>query len=350
MLNSKLKLCGYDLLGDQGEEGIRYAWQYENNKYLLESAAFIEKTKNKVQNISGYTTSVSMGCILKSLGRACRFCRTGKVLPFSNMLSAVDIAKQNVLMVLTDLACSDHLQLKTNKREFAYMGQGEPGYSYAQLRLAIKLTNMVMKKLDQEVFRHIISTSGIIEMIDLYKEDIKNNYFDSRVTMHFSLHATTKRDDIMPINHIYPYKDVLKSLEEIYTLTGEKVCIGIMLLNQFPIPYCEEGYTNNKHMIETILKDINPKTFRISLCEYNNIDVVVQSSGLTTNDYEEILTTVKENGFEAKLFSSFAKKEVAACGLLGGKEPSKNIKSKWENLEIEAEELILEALKELSNI
>lgn len=346
MLNSQLKLYGYDLLGDEGKEGIRYAWKYGDNRNLLESAAFIEKTKGVEQNICGYTTSVSMGCILTALGKPCRFCRTGKMVPFSNMLTAVDIAKQNVLMVLTDMNCSDNTDIIDNKREFAYMGQGEPGYSYAQLRIAIKITNIIMKELNQNVYRHIISTSGIPEMIAAYKRDVETNFFDSRVTMHFSLHATSKRSEIMPINSVYPYEYVLNELSSIYDLTGEKPCIGIMLLNNFSSGNNKlSSYSNDAGIIRDILQELDPSVFRISLCEFNNSDDLGTANSFSKEECEEILQIAKNKGFEAKLFSSFGKKEIAACGMLGGKEPEKKIKDKWIKLEKYTDELIKKAIE-----
>lgn len=342
-VNSKLKLYGYDLLGENGEEGIRYAWKYGENKNLLESAGFVEKTKGIEQNICGYTTSVSMGCILKALGRQCKFCRTGKFLTFSNMLTATDIAKQNILMVLTDMKCSEHEKIRNSKREFAYMGQGEPGYSYSQLRIAIKLTNIAMKILKQDVYRHIISTSGIVEMIEGYKNDIKAEYFGSKVTLHYSLHTTLNRNDIMPINYIYPYKSVLNELSDIYKLTGEKPCIGIILFKNFSCS--NNNYSNSAEVINNILDEIDSKVFRISLCEFNNSGDLGKSDSFTQEECEEILNIAKNKGFEAKLFSSFGKKEVAACGMLGGKEPSNKIKNKWVELDKYADELIEQALE-----
>lgn len=346
-LNSQLKLCGYDLLGNKGEEGIRYAWKYGNKEHLLESAAFIQKTKGIEEQICGYTTSVSMGCILRALGCACRFCRTGKRLPFSNMLTALDITKQNVLMVLTDMNCSDNSMIRTNKREFAYMGQGEPGYSYVQLRIAIKLTDIIMKILNQTVHRHLIATSGIPEMIEAYKKDISTKFFDSRVTMHFSLHATSRRNDIMPINFVYPYTSVLSSLSDIYDLTGEKPCIGIMLLNNFSPTNSSFSYSNDIETIQEILQELDPKLFRVSLCEFNDSEDLGVANCFSEDECSEMLKMAKQKGFEAKLFSSFGKKETAACGMLGGKEPQNQIKRKWIDLEKYADELIEKAINEI---
>lgn len=61
-----LEIVGYDILGENKMEGIRYAWKEERYSRYIESAAFINKSKGKEENICGYTTSVSSGCILCS--------------------------------------------------------------------------------------------------------------------------------------------------------------------------------------------------------------------------------------------------------------------------------------------
>ena len=196
---NRIQLLGFDRLGEKGQDGIRYAWKCDGYTYLLESAAFKNKTKGLQSKISGYTTSVSLGCILKYMGVACKFCRTGRMLPFSTFLSAKEIAKQNVLMVLLDMKSKDKESWQ-KEREFAYMGQGEPGYSYTQLRQAIKITDCVLQKLGQNTYRHIISTSGIDEMLMALAHDLETHYFETRVTVHYSLHGTRWRSKVMPIN------------------------------------------------------------------------------------------------------------------------------------------------------
>lgn len=155
-----MDIVGYDILEDGG---LRYAWKDARFKKCIESAAFINRSKGKLEDICGYTTSVSSGCILRTQGNQCAFCRTGNVLPFGGLLTYKEIAKQNIFMVLSDIYCEDHPELHNKKREFAYMGQGEPGYSYSQVRMAIELTNTVMRELNQQVYRHIFATCGIPE-------------------------------------------------------------------------------------------------------------------------------------------------------------------------------------------
>ncbi len=337
----QLSCVGYDLLGDCGKDGLRYAWKYKDRSFYVESAAFVKKSKlEEILNVSGYTSSVSAGCILKPMGLACRFCRTGTVLPYAGMLTAYDIAKQNVFMVLTDMHCKDHPELNSNTREFAYMGQGEPGYSYVQVKEAIKITDRVMYELGQEVYRHIVATSGVPEMISAYKEDMKNHVFQSRVTMHYSLHATMDREFIMPIDNQYSYKLVLDQLDEIVDITGEKPCVGIMLFKNFIPKGKTMAYSNDIFHMQTIADELNPRRVRLSLCEFNaSIDTGVSDGW----DYEEsqILKRVFENkGFEVKLFSSFGQEKNAACGTLGGKAPENKSGDKWKELEKYAEELV----------
>lgn len=341
MIESKISCAGYDLLGDKGQDGIRYAWVYSNSQFLVESAAFIKKSKlEDCQNISGYTTSVSAGCILKPQGLACRFCRTGTMLPYRGMLTSYDIAKQNVFMVLTDLNCSDHENLKTNSREFAYMGQGEPGYSYTQVREAIRITDRVMKDLNQNVYRHIVATSGVPEMIAAYKGDMRHHSFESRVTMHFSLHATQGREIIMPINSQYSYRLVLNQLQEIYDITGEKPCIGIMLFNNFIPKGYNCSYSNNVSQMESIASELDPSKVRISLCEFNSSPDTGESNSYTYEESMALKNIFEKRGFEVKLFSSFGREKNAACGTLGGKQPDHSIGNKWKSLEKKADELV----------
>lgn len=341
MIKSQLSCIGYDLLGDLGKDGLRYAWKYKDKPFLVESAAFVRKSKlEEIPNVSGYTSSVSAGCILKPIGLACRFCRTGTMIPYAGSLTAHDIAKQNVFMVLTDIHCANHPDLSKNAREFAYMGQGEPGYSYVQVREAIKITDKAMNELGQDVYRHIVATSGVPEMVCAYKDDMRNHIFENRVTMHYSLHATKNREFIMPIDTLYSYKQVLAQLDEIIDITGEKPCVGIMLFRNFVPKGKIDAYSNDICRMRTIADELNPQRVRISLCEFN---ASVDTGTSEVWDYEEshlMKKVFEDKGFEVKLFSSFGREKNAACGTLGGAAPEHCSGIKWKNLEKRAEELV----------
>jgi len=344
MSTSQIKLVGYDLIGRSGDEGVRFAWLYNGKTYYLESAAFCHRRKGVDESIIGYTTSVSMGCILRSFGCQCTFCKTGNKLPFIDMLSAIDIAKQNILMVLADMNCSQHTFLHNSQREFAYMGQGEPGYSYSQVRMAIKITDSVMKQLGQKVFRHILATSGIPEMVYAFKNDFRSNFFSEKVTLHFSLHLISDRELIMPIDRKYPFSSVLQAMDDVAELTGEKPCIGVLLFQEYSPQKSNFVYTNNMKKIQAILKELNPKKFRLSFCEFNDSPDVGVANIFSEHEANEILEYARGQGFEAKLFSSFGKEDSSACGMLGGKEPEQKVSEKWFKLEKKADQLIADTL------
>lgn len=333
-----IRIVGYDKL-NEGQDGLRYAWGEKGHTPYLESAAFVNKTKNILGDVCGYTTSVSKGCVLSTLGLACKFCRTGNCLPFDGLLSECEIAKQNVFMVLTDIYCDKNPEIKSKKREFAYMGQGEPGFSYKQVRTAIEITNSVMKELGQTVYRHIFATCGVPSALRAYAEDVRS-FFTERVTLHFSLHATRQRDMIMPINRAYPYQDSLKEIYKIYDICKEKPCIGILLLNDFQPNNAEDSYTNSIEEVILIAKELNPEKCRLSLCEFNPSPDIGKSAIYSSAEAEELLKTVQELGFEAKLFSSFGQREQTACGMLGGKEPTHYASDKWLELDKIATELV----------
>lgn len=307
MENFLISIAGYDVLGLDGQDGLRYAWKYKYGKNLVESAAFPQRSTTKKDDICGYTTSVSVGCALRSFGAQCAFCRTGNILPFYGPLSYRDIAKQNIFMVLSDMNCEDHPELHNRAREFAYMGQGEPGLTYVQLRYAIELTNRAMKKLGQTVHRHIFATSGVPESIEALKDDIKN-YYTQRVTLHFSLHATENRDLLMPIEKRWSYKESLYAMKDMYSLTGEKPCVGILLFKNFQ-PNCKAyTYSNDFKNIKKIIADLDPQIHRLSFCTYNSADDICRSAPYPTEEAEQILGYAQSLGFEAKLFLLSAKK------------------------------------------
>lgn len=210
----KINLVGYSLIGGRGQDGIRYLWR-DNLGNTTESAAFNNRIKTPLvgedQTItSAYTSSVSYGCNLQNMNCSCKFCATGK-LPFKGVLTASEIALQNIFMAEYDSKCPSYPSVHNNAREFAFMGQGEPGYCYPQIRKAILLTDYAMDQIGQKVKRYIISSSGIPEFLDLLIDDIKNRVYKNDVTFHFSLHAIDElRDKLMPINKVYDYNYTLK--------------------------------------------------------------------------------------------------------------------------------------------
>jgi adenine C2-methylase RlmN of 23S rRNA A2503 and tRNA A37/class 3 adenylate cyclase len=327
---NRLKFAGYCFIGDRGSDGILYAWRFGNHgSYPVESATFNQRVRidpsAQDRTTSAYTTSVTAGCILGAMQNACRFCHTGK-LPFKGHLTPFEIALQNVFMVITDMTCENFEHVRTHAREFAYMGHGESGWSYPQLRQAILVTDIAMKTLRQTVTRHLISTCGVPEMLDCLRDDLKNKTFMSRVSVHFSLHSVSKRSMLMPVDFLYPHEQVIEKLSKIYDVTGEKPSIAIMMFDHYhPLPNKKKSneYTLTQVEFQNILGRLDPKKHRLNLCVPNISSAVGTDRRISNNASVELLKTAKDSGFDAKLFESFGKAENAACGMLRGRIPEK---------------------------
>lgn len=322
----RLQPVGYSHLGQTNSDGIRYVWQLSEKAPYIESAAF--KTRAKIQTadmdsrISAYTTSVSSGCALTAARIPCKFCRTGNTLRFSGPLNAKEIAMQNVFMVMSDLARFADDPEASNYREFAYMGQGEPGFSYTQLRQAVKITDKSMKALGQNVYRHILATCGVVEMVDALIHDLEKDYYNgTRVTFHYSLHATQHRKEVMPIETLYSHREIIKLLPRLHELTGEKPCVGVLLFKDYCNGNSPRHYSTNEAEIDRITALLDPAICRISLCEFNQCENVGTNAEVSPEEADRLKKRLQSRGFEVKLFASFGKQENTACGLLGGTAP-----------------------------
>lgn len=310
-----INICGYDLLGADNETGVRYAWGNARFKNYVESASFINRSKGKHEDISGYTTSVSSGCVLKAMGKSCMFCRTGKLLSFGGYLTYKEIAKQNVFMVLSDMYCPNHPELANKQREFAYMGQGEPGYHYDIVKKAILLNDLAMKRLGQTVSRYIISTFGNNDFLSSLIFDIKEGVFNNKISVHFSLHAIgEERNRLMPINRHYDYQEFIKLCKKYYHLTKEKIGVAILLFDNYKTINSQVEYSLTQDKLKFILEELDKNVFRIDLCTLNETCVGSQSA-IGKKKVNDLLDIVKNKGFECKLFESFDSIQIG-CGML----------------------------------
>ncbi|MBU2634676.1 MAG: hypothetical protein KJ674_05565 [Nanoarchaeota archaeon] len=304
-----------------GEEGIRYIWKIDNkDDYYVESGSFLRRTKlgegTKDESIKAYTTSVSLGCILSQKDDQCKFCVTGNTIPFTRLLSSREIALQNIFMMLDD----EVGDLSKNKREFAYMGQGEPSFSYKEVKEAIVGTDIIVKKLESKTYRHIFATCGNPYIIKKLSSDFKRGYFgDTKILLHLSIHSVNSRNQIMPINKRYPLKDVILSSEIFSKVSEEKVVINFLMFKEAILSKSGPLTTASKEEINNLIKLLNPKYHRIILCEYNPSNLIGINKFIEEKKVEEFEKIIKEAGFEVKKFISFGKEDRLACGLLGGK-------------------------------
>ena len=312
-----LSICGYKLLGGLGSDGIKYIWKKQDN--YIESIAFNRRLKMESSVpedalTSAYTISTSIGCELAIRGMQCKFCETGAN-KFIGHLKAEDIALQCIFMAKYDSNCPSYPQVRNNMREFAFMGQGEPGYNYLAIRQAIMLTDYAMERIDQKVSRYIISSCGIVDFMPALIQDVKNKVFKNKVTVHFSLHEINEeRNTLMPINSESDYHEFIKYCEMFYKVCGEKIGVGILMFNKYQT-LDGKTYTLTKTKLEEILDLLDKDVFRIDLCAVNKTSTGSQHQ-LSNAKARELLDVVKEKGYEGKLFTSFGDGEQSGCGML----------------------------------
>lgn len=317
-IENPFTLVGYTLLGGRGIDGIKYHWK--KNGKEVESLAFNKRLKESKDSdeikTSAYTVSVSYGCQLSSTNMQCKFCETGKN-GYKGNLHADEIALQNIFMAEYDANCPSFPQVRSNKREFAYMGQGEPGLNYPAVKQSILLTDCAMSMIDQTVSRYIISTCGISEFMPSLIDDISHGNFKNKITLHFSLHAVDdERNLIMPINKEYNYKEFIKYCTKLREVSNEKIGVGILMFNNYRVGRNTEIYTLTPEKLEQILRQLDKDIFRIDLCDVNKTSTGKQASPLRNEDAKILCEVLGSMGFEGKTFSSFGDNEQSGCGML----------------------------------
>jgi len=328
-------LNGHTLIGSRGKEGIKYYWLKNGDR--VESITFNTRMyfphhdprrRAEDDDISAYTSSVSFGCALAASNLQCRFCETGSR-SFRGFLSAEEIALQNIFMALYDADCKSFPEVQTNKREFAFMGQGEPGYCYPAIRRAILLTDIAMDAIGQTVFRYIISTCGISDFMESFINDVKASVYKNRVSLHYSLHEVSNdRKLLMPIERTFNHSEFLELCKKFYHAsntafdTKEKIGVGIMMFKGFS-PILKESEANippitlDRKKLLNILSELDKDIFKIDLCDLNHTPSVTAScTELKNEDAQELLKIALNQGFEAKTFSSFGSDKNSGCGML----------------------------------
>lgn len=312
---------GYVLIGTQGKDGIKYVWR--SGDTVFESIAFNQKQSGDLRgtqdhSTSTYAVSVSSGCILQAMGKQCSFCASGRI-SLHSLLPCQDIALQNIFMSVYDDNCECHDYLKDNKREFSYTAQGEPGYSYSQVRSAIILTEKILleKKAEDFITKHVIYTCGFPEFLDLLADDINNHVFKRPISLHFSLNAVGKiRKVIMPVDKQYPYKQMLRACKDFYRKTKGstgKIAINMIAFNKYEYQGIE--YTVDEMNIKEILNEIDDSdTFRISLYDYYSEHTVNENKG--NEQIEKLYKTIKDCGYDVKICHCWGDRVKSAFGML----------------------------------
>jgi len=237
-----------------------------------------------------YGTSL---CISTQVGcnMSCAFCESGRLKKRRNLL--VDEMVLQILKIEKDI----------NKRisHIVLMGIGEPFDNYDNVMKFISIVND-SKGIDIGA-RHItISTCGIIPKIYEFAE------MKTQVNLAISLHAPNNelRNKIMPINKVYPLKDLMECIKHYISLTNRRVTFEYIMLKD--INDTKECALE----LASLVKGLNCYINLIPYNETNNIEFK-RSESVKINEFYDIL---KKNNINVTVRREFGGLVSAACGQL----------------------------------
>ena len=235
-------------------------------------------------------------CISSQVGcnMGCKFCESGRRKKVRNLF-----VHEMILQII-------EIERKINKRisHVVVMGIGEPFDNYDVLVRFIENANNP-KGLGIGS-RHItVSTCGIVPKI---YEFAKLPY---QVNLAISLHSAfdDKRSSLMPINKVYPLKDVIKSVKDYISVTGRRVTFEYILIEGV-----NDSYDDAKELCG-LIKGLNAY---VNLIPYNSSSV-----GLFLRPKNDVIMKfydiIKKEGINVTVRREFGSNISAACGQLRSK-------------------------------
>ena len=190
-------------------------WQTTKILFKTETWEFIEAVI--MRHLTWRVTlcvSCQAGCPM-----ACSFCATWKLGLLKN-LTNYEITEQIYY-------AANLLNKEGNKlRNIVYMWMWEPMLNYDVVKETIDFAT-AQKKMDIANRRITVSTCWIVPWINRFTEDFP------QTSLAVSLHAPNDviRQKIMPVDHTYPLKDLMKSLDNYISKTNKRIFYEYIMIN-----------------------------------------------------------------------------------------------------------------------
>ena len=266
----------------------------EVNKYLFElsDGNYIEAVLMMHDYGKSLCISSQVGCNM-----GCKFCESGRLKKVRNLL-----ASEMVLQVL-----QIEEDIKSRISHIVIMGIGEPFDNYDNVIKFVEIVNH--SKGLQIGARHItISTCGLVPKIE---EFAKLSY---QVNLAISLHGATNkvRDEIMPINKVYPIEVLIEAVKKYIDKTNRRVTFEYIMLDG--INDSEEDAIN----LCNLLKGMNCYVNIIPYNETNNIGYKRSKKDTILKFYD----IIKRRKIAVTIRREFGTNISAACGQLRAKKES----------------------------
>lgn len=260
-------------------------------KYLFElrDGEHIEAVLMKHDYGRSICVSSQVGCNM-----GCRFCESGRRKKVRN-LETYEMVLQ-ILMVEAELG--------ERISHVVVMGIGEPFDNYDNLLRFLEIINHP-KGLAIGA-RHItVSTCGVIPKIYEFSQ------FPLQINLAISLHAPNNdiRNQLMPINRVYPLEDLFASLREYLEKTHRRVTFEYVLL---------KGINDSLENAKELAQLVQGMNCYINLIPYNATNNLnfERSSTIQIMRFYDIL---KKNHVSVTIRREFGSKISAACGQLRSK-------------------------------
>ena len=260
-------------------------------KYLFElkDGEHIEAVLMRHDYGNSICVSSQVGCNM-----GCKFCESGRRKKVRN-LEPYEMLLQ-ILMI--------EKLLGERISHVVVMGIGEPFDNYDNLIQFFKIINHP-KGLAIGA-RHItVSTCGLVPKILEFSD------FPLQINLAISLHApnNTIRDQIMPINKVYPIEKLMEALKIYLIKTNRRLTFEYILL---------KGINDSSECAEELAKLVSDLNCYINLIPYNetnNLDFQ-RSSTIQIMTFYDIL---KKNNVNVTIRREFGGNISAACGQLRSK-------------------------------
>ena len=260
-------------------------------KYLfeLDDLEHIEAVLMKHDYGNSVCVSSQVGCNMR-----CKFCESGRRKKVRN-LEAWEMVTQ-LLMIEEDLGMRiSHVVV---------MGIGEPFDNYNNL---LKFLTIINDPKGLAIgARHItVSTCGIVPKILEFSE------FPLQINLAISLHAPDDelRNQIMPINKVYPLKELISALEIYLKKTNRRLTFEYVMLSGI-----NDSILCAKKLV-ALIGHLNCYVNLIPYNETNNLEFK-RSSTVQIMKFYDIL---KKNRLNVTIRREFGGKISAACGQLRSK-------------------------------
>ena len=235
-------------------------------------------------------------CISSQVGcnMGCKFCESGRRKKVRNL----EVSE----MVLQILLIEEELGKRIS--HVVVMGIGEPFDNYDNL---IKFFRIINDPKGISIgARHItVSTCGIVPKILEFSD------LDMQINLAISLHAPNDelRNKIMPINKVYPLKELMDALKTYIKKTNRRLTFEYILLKDV------NDHESDALELAKLVKGLNCYINLIPYNETNNIDFKRTNTVQIMRFYD----ILKKNGIGVTIRREFGGNISAACGQLRSK-------------------------------